>query len=163
MTAFNQAWDILKMRFKDFQGKAKGMQDDIKHRYAKEHSMGYGDSNTMPFHEQETVNQSIVDRLVHDKMQENMQQGRVGEQTTDALASNKPLFVPRYDARTIDPRFTVRQDIQDEMPYSFRHLYTENPPVKLYNPEDYSHLSKPTLTEKDMEMLRRFDTNNFDI
>ena len=163
MTAFDEAWNILKMRFRDFQDKAKGMQDDIKHRYAREHSMGYGDSNTMPPHEQDTVNQSIVDRLVHDKMQENMQQGRVGEQTTDALASKNRLFVPRFDARAIDPRFTVRQDIQDKMPYSMSDLYTENPPIKYYNPEDYSHLSKPTLTQRDMEMLRRFDTNKFDM
>jgi len=163
MTAFDEAWNILKMRFRDFQDKAKGMQDDIKHRYAREHSMGYGDSNTMPPHEQDIVNQTIVDRLVHDNMQENMQQGRVGEQTTDALASKNRLFVPRFDARAIDPRFTVRQDIQDKMPYSMSDLYTENPPIKYYNPEDYSHLSKPTLTQRDMEMLRRFDTNKFDM
>ena len=163
MTAFDEAWNILKMRFRDFQDKAKGMQDDIKHRYAREHSMGYGDSNTMPPHEQDIVNQTIVDRLVHDNMQENMQQGRVGEQTTDALASNRPLFVPRFDARAIHPKFTVRQDIQDKMPYSMSDLYTENPPIKYYNPEDYSHLSKPTLTQRDMEMLRRFDTNKFDM
>jgi hypothetical protein len=159
MTAFDEAWNILKMRFRDFQDKAKGMQDDINYRYAREH----GDSNMMPSHEQNTVNQSIVDRLVHDNMRENMQQGRVGEQTTDALASGKPLFVPRFDARAIDPRFTVRQDIQDKMPYSMSDLYTENPSIKFYNPEDYSHLSKPTLTQQDMKMLRRFDTNKFDM
>ena len=77
------------------------MQDDIKHRYAKEKK---GNPRMMPSHEQDTVNEFIVDRLVHDKMQENMQQGRVGEQTTDALASNKPLFVPRFDARAIHPK-----------------------------------------------------------
>ena len=159
MTAFDQAWNILKMRFRDFQDKAKGMQDDIKHRYAREK----GNPRMMSSLQQDTVNQSIVDRLVHDKMQENMQQGRVGEKTTDALASNRPLFVPRFDARAIDPRFTVRQDIQDKMPYSMSDLYTENPPIKFYNPEDYSHLSKPTLTQRDMEMLRRFDTNKFDM
>tara|TARA_R100000231_G_C5314019_1_gene161340 strand:+ start:91 stop:570 length:480 start_codon:yes stop_codon:yes gene_type:complete len=159
MTAFDQAWNILKMRFRDFQDKAKGMQDDIKHRYAREK----GNPRMMSSLQQDTVNQSIVDRLVHDKMQENMQQGRVGEKTTDALASNRPLFVPRFDARAIDPRFTVRQDIQDKMPYSMSDLYTENPPIKFYNPEDYSHLSKPTLTRRDMEMLRRFDTNKFDM
>ena len=159
MTAFDQAWNILKMRFRDFQDKAKGMQDDIKHRYAREK----GNPRMMSSLQQDTVNQSIVDRLVHDKMQENMQQGRVGEKTTDALASNRPLFVPRFDARAIDPRFTVRQDIQDKMPYSMSDLYTENPPIKFYNPEDYSHFSKPTLTQRDMEMLRRFDTNKFDM
>jgi len=159
MTAFNQAWDILKMRFRDFQEKAKGMQDDINYRYAREH----GDSNMMPSHEQDTVNQSIVDRLVHDNMQENMEQGKVGEQTTDALASGKPLFVPRFDARAIRPRFTVRQDIQDKMPYSMSDLYTDKPPINYYDPANYAESPSPTLTEKDMEMLRRFDTNKFNL
>lgn len=159
MTAFNQAWDILKMRFRDFQDKAKGMQDDIKHRYAREK----GNPRMMPSHEQDTVNQSIVDRLVHDNMQENMQQGRVGEQTTDALASNKPLFVPRFDARAIHPKFTVRQDIQDKMPYSMSDLYTDKPPINYYDPANYAEPPSPTLTEKDMEMLRRFDTNKFNL
>lgn len=160
MTAFNQAWNILKMRFRDFQDKAKGMQDDIKYRYAREH----GDSNRMPSHEQKIVNQSIVDRLVHDNMQENMQQGRVGEQTTDALASKNRLFVPRFDARAIDPRFTVRQDIQDKMPYSFKDLYTENPPSKYYRRRDEANESLlQSLTERDKAMLRRFDTNKFDM
>ena len=159
MTAFNQAWDILKMRFRDFQDKAKGMQDDIKHRYAREK----GNPRMMPSHEQDTVNQSIVDRLVHDNMQENMQQGRVGEQTTDALASDKPLFVPRFDARAIHPKFTVRQDIQDKMPYSMSDLYTDKPPINYYDPANYAESPSPTLTEKDMEMLRRFDTNKFNL
>jgi len=159
MTAFNQAWDILKMRFRDFQDKAKGMQDDIKHRYAREK----GNPRMMPSHEQDTVNQSIVDRLVHDNMQENMQQGRVGEQTTDALASNRPLFVPRFDARAIHPKFTVRQDIQDKMPYSMSDLYTDKPPINYYDPANYAEPPSPTLTEKDMEMLRRFDTNKFNL
>jgi len=159
MTAFNQAWNILKMRFRDFQDKAKGMQDDIKYRYAREK----GNPRMMPSHEQETVNQSIVDRLVHDKMQENMQQGRVGEQTTDALASKKNLFVPRFDARAIHPKYTVRQDIQDEMPYSFSDLYTDKPPIKYFHPDNYTQSPSPTLTEKDMEMLRRFDTNKFNL
>tara|TARA_R100001510_G_scaffold39620_1_gene36073 strand:- start:3118 stop:3597 length:480 start_codon:yes stop_codon:yes gene_type:complete len=159
MTAFNQAWDILKMRFRDFQDKAKGMQDDIKHRYAREK----GNPRMMPSHEQDTVNQSIVDRLVHDNMQENMQQGRVGEQTTDALASNRPLFVPRFDARAIHPKFTVRQDIQDKMPYSMSDLYTDKPPINYYDPANYAESPSPTLTEKDMEMLRRFDTNKFNL
>ena len=159
MTAFNQAWDILKMRFRDFQDKAKGMRDDIKHRYAREK----GNPRMMPSHEQDTVNQSIVDRLVHDNMQENMQQGRVGEQTTDALASNRPLFVPRFDARAIHPKFTVRQDIQDKLPYSFSDLYTDKPPINYYDPANYAEPPSPTLTEKDMEMLRRFDTNKFNL
>jgi hypothetical protein len=159
MTAFNQAWDILKMRFRDFQDRAKGMQDDIKNRYAKEK----GNPRMMPSHEQDTVNQSIVDRLVHDNMQENMQQGRVGEQTTDALASDKPLFVPRFDARAIHPKFTVRQDIQDKMPYSMSDLYTDKPPINYYDPANYAESPSPTLTEKDMEMLRRFDTNKFNL
>jgi hypothetical protein len=159
MTAFNQAWNILKMRFRDFQDKAKRMQDDINYRYAREH----GDSNMMSSLEQDTVNEGIVDRLVHDKMQENMQQGRVGEKTTDALTSNRPLFVPRFDARAIDPRFTVRQDIQDKMPYSMSDLYTDKPPINYYNPANYAESPSPTLTEKDMEMLRRFDTNKFNL
>jgi hypothetical protein len=117
----------------------------------------------MPSHEQDTVNQSIVDRLVHDNMQENMQQGRVGEQTTDALASDKPLFVPRFDARAIHPKFTVRQDIQDKMPYSMSDLYTDKPPINYYDPANYAESPSPTLTEKDMEMLRRFDTNKFNL
>ena len=147
------------MRFRDFQDKAKGMQDDIKHRYAREK----GNPRMMPSHEQDTVNQSIVDRLVHDNMQENMQQGRVGEQTTDALASNRPLFVPRFDARAIHPKFTVRQDIQDKMPYSMSDLYTDKPPINYYDPANYAESPSPTLTEKDMEMLRRFDTNKFNL
>lgn len=175
MTAFNQAWDILKMRFRDFKDKAKDMQNDIRIRYRKEkgdprkiyprkpYMMSGHPMFDMPSREQDIVNQSIVDRLVHDKMQENMQQGRVGEQTTDALASKNRLFVPRFDARAIDPRFTVRQDIQDKMPYSMSDLYTENPPIKYYNPEDYAESPSPTLTEKDIEMLRRFDTNKFNL
>ena len=131
MTAFNQAWDILKMRFRDFQGKAKGMQDDIKHRYAREK----GNPRMMPSHEQEIVNQSIVDRLVHDNMQENMQQGRVGEQTTDALASNKPLFVPRFDARAIHPKYTVAD--QSKLPHSMSDIYTDTPPINYYDPRNY--------------------------
>ena len=112
MTAFNQAWDILKCALEIFKVKQR-MQDDIKHRYAKEK----GNPRMMPSHEQDTVNEGMVNRLVHDKMQENMQQGRVGEQTTDAQQVIA-LFVPGFDARAIHPKFTVRQDIQDKMPYS---------------------------------------------
>ncbi len=149
MTVFEQAWSILKMRFQDYQDKAKDMQNDIRIRYQKEkgdpskihpikpHMLSGHPMFHMPPHEQDTVNQTIVDRLVHDKMQENMQQGRVGEQTTDALESGKPLFVPRFDARAIRPRFTVRQDIQDKMPYSMSDIYTDNPPINYFDPKNY--------------------------
>jgi len=131
MTAFEQAWNILKMRFQDYQDKAKNMKDDIDFRYAREH----GDSNMMPSHEQDTVNQTTVDRLVHDKMQENMQQGRVGEQTTDTLESGKPLFVPRFDARAIHPKYTVED--QSKLPYSMSDIYTDTPPNNYYDPKNY--------------------------
>ena len=71
--------------------------------------------------------------------------------------------MPRFDARAIDPRFTVRQDIQDKMPYSMSDLYTDKPPINYYDPANYAEPPSPTLTEKDMEMLRRFDTNKFNL
>ncbi len=89
----------------------------------------------MPPHEQDTVNQTIVDRLVHDKMQENMQQGRVGEQTTDTLESGKPLFVPRFDARAIHPKYTVED--QSKLPYSMSDIYSNTPPNNYYDPKNY--------------------------
>lgn len=131
MTVFEQAWNILKMRFQDYQDKAKNMKDDIDFRYAREED----NPRMMPSREQDTVNQTIVDRLVHDKMQENMQQGRVGEQTTDALASGKPLFVPRFDARAIRPKYTVADE--SELPHPISDMYTDTPPINYYDPKNY--------------------------
>ncbi len=131
MTVFEQAWNILKMRFQDYQDKAKNMKDDIDFRYAREED----NPKMMPSHEQDTVNQTIVDRLVHDKMQENMQQGRVGEQTTDELASGKPLFVPRFDPRAIHPKYTVAD--QSKLPHSMSDIYTDTPPINYYDPRNY--------------------------
>ncbi len=147
MTVFEQAWNILKMRFQDYQDKAKNMQNDIRIRYQKEkgdpskiyphkpYMMSGHHMFHMPSHQQDTVNQTIVDRLVHDKMQENMQQGKVGEQTTDELASDKPLFVPRFDARAIRPKYTVEDE--SELPYSMSDIYTDTPPINYYDPKNY--------------------------
>ncbi len=132
MTAFDEAWNILKMRFKDYQGASADMQNDINFRYTGEEG-----NPAFPYYSRgmTSIGPLIADRLVHDKIQENIKQGKVGEQTTDALASKRPLFVPRFDPRAIHPKYTVAD--QSKLPHSMSDIYTDTPSINYYDPRNY--------------------------